>query len=120
MPDDPYRIAFEYGIEIEICDLGEFSGRVLISEYDPDGPRIRINQRALDRAAALAPGGPAWCDPAVVARCAVAHEIYHHRERIGAVVRHPDRDDRERAADAFAQAMLELEVPPRAIVEAIV
>jgi len=119
MTEDPLAVAHEFGIAIEIADLGEFYGRILISEYDPDGPRIRVNSRALDRAAALAVDGPAWCDPSLLVRCAVAHEIYHHRERLGTVVRHRERADRERAADAFAKAMLDLNVDPSVIAEAI-
>jgi hypothetical protein len=84
----------EYGLAIVVEDLGDWDRDELRSEYDPHGPTIRINARVLR---ALATGARAE----FIER-AVAHELYHHRERIGEVERLTDRTARERAADAFA------------------
>lgn len=98
-PADPFELAHGYGIDIALSDLGAAAERVRIAEYEPEGPTIRINTRALERAA----------DPIALARRAVAHELYHHRERLGEVERFPDRSDRERAADDFACELLALQ-----------
>jgi len=38
---------------------------------------------------------------------AIAHELYHHREAVGEVDRVREPSARERAADAYAAALLE-------------
>ena len=77
-------------MRVELADLGDWGSTRLIAEYDPDGPTIRVNRREL---------------PHVAIEQAIAHELYHHREAIGEVVRLRSRADRERAADAFAVAL---------------
>ena len=69
----------------------------MIAEYDPSGPVIRIDAR--ERAAAA--------DPQEHEELAIAHELYHHLERIGAQPRLRSRRAREAAADAFARAFME-------------
>ena len=89
MPD-PRAAARSYGIAIELADLGSWGEAALVSEYDPDGPVIRINTRSI-------PAGSSCLVREHIDR-AVAHELYHHREAIGEVDRLPDRAARERAA----------------------
>ncbi len=96
MPD-VRGIAAAYGVRIELSDLGRWGDTTLVSEYDPDGPVIRINEHAL-------PHGSS-CDVREVIDRAIAHELYHHREAIGEIDRIPDRTARERAADAFAEQL---------------
>lgn len=92
MPD-PRAVAREHGIAIELADCGTWGAAALVSEYDPAGPVIRINARAL-------PDGPADAIRAHVDR-AVIHELYHHAEARGAIVRLPGREARERAAGEY-------------------
>jgi len=87
---DPRGTARAHGVAIELADLGSWDAAVLVSEYDPDGPLIRINTRAL-------PHGPASEVRRHVER-AVAHELYHHGEATGAIARLGGRRARERAA----------------------
>lgn len=79
------------GIAIELADLGDWGATTLVAEYDPAGPLVRVNVRAL----------PASELRAHVDR-AVAHELYHHAEAVGAVARLPTRRAREGAAAAMA------------------
>jgi hypothetical protein len=70
----------------------------LRSEYDPDGPLIRINSRivaSLPRAQAEE-----------FIAFAIGHELHHHREHCGQVTRLQDRAARETAANAYARALL--------------
>jgi hypothetical protein len=90
---DPRTAARAYGIAIELADLGAWGDTTLISEYDPDGPVIRINSRAL-------PAGSSCAVREHIDR-AVAHELYHHREALGEIERLPDRKARERAAGEY-------------------
>ena len=89
MPD-PRTVARERGIAIELADLGEWGAATLVSEYDPAGPVIRINSRAI-------PAGSA-CDVREHIDRAVTHELYHHAEATGAIERLSGRKARERAA----------------------
>jgi len=93
------RLARTYGVEVHLADLGDWGTSELRSEYDPDGPVIRINLRVAENVSreSLAE---------FVTLC-VGHELYHHRERIGEVARLGDRIARESAADAFARALAE-------------
>jgi hypothetical protein len=97
MPD-PRLLAAEYGVAIELADLGDWGSTTLVAEYDPSGPTIRVNERAL-------PSGSSCIVREHLER-AVAHELYHHREAIGEVPAISDRAARERAADAYAAALL--------------
>jgi len=92
------RLARAYGVAVSFADLGDWGGAQLFSEYDPRGPSIRINERVARRlrGAALR---------AFVA-LAVAHEIYHHRERIGEIAVLPDRAAREGEAARYARDVL--------------
>jgi hypothetical protein len=87
---DPRTAARENGIAIELADLGSWGDATLVSEYDPDGPVIRINTRAL-------PTGSS-CEVREHIDRAVAHELYHHGEAQGTIARLPSRKARERAA----------------------
>jgi hypothetical protein len=86
---NPLDVARAYGVEVVVEDLGDWGAAQLVAEYDPEGPVIRVHSSAGDRFAA-----------------AVAHELYHHRERIGEVPRLKDRPQRERAAHAYAIMLL--------------
>ncbi len=97
MSSRPARDAAESaGVAVEVADLGDWGRARLIAEYDPSGPVIRIDAR--ERAAAA--------DPLAHEELAIAHELYHHLERIGAVPRLPTRRAREAAADAYARAFV--------------
>jgi hypothetical protein len=89
MPD-PRTAARESGIAIELADLGDWGSSTLVSEYDPDGPVIRINTRAI-------PAGSS-CDVREHIDRAIAHELYHHAEAQGEIARITDREAREHAA----------------------
>ena len=91
MPD-VRAIAAAYGVRVEVSDLGDWASVTLVAEYDPDGPVIRVNERALP--------------PEYAIDHAIAHELYHHREAIGEVARIANCAARERAADAFADALV--------------
>jgi hypothetical protein len=91
-------IAAAYGVRIELDDLGEWNGTRLVAEYDPEGPVIRLNERAI-------PSGSSCLAREHIDR-AIAHELYHHREAIGEIPRLQDRAARERAADAFAEHLV--------------
>lgn len=80
------------GLAIELGDLGDWGTTTLVAEYDPAGPLVRINVRALPDAAQIR---------AHVDR-AVAHELYHHAEATGAVARLGTRPAREGAAAVAA------------------
>ncbi len=87
------------GIRVAFEDLGDWGAATLVAEYDPHGPAIRVSPRALDRLCGD--------DPSARARTieeAVRHELYHHREAIGAVERYRSRAARERAARAYARS----------------
>ncbi|HEV2739655.1 MAG TPA: hypothetical protein VGU66_13845 [Candidatus Elarobacter sp.] len=108
MPDVRVMAA-AYGVRVELADLGDWASVTLVAEYDPDGPVIRVNERALWRTLRqaqgdnTAQGDEPWRD--AIDR-AIAHELYHHREAVGEIVRIADRAARERAADAFADALV--------------
>lgn len=81
-----------YGVGVRFDDLGAWGDAAeLRSEYDPAVPEIVVNRR---NAAHLVPH-------------AIAHELYHHREAIGEIVRLRTRHERERAADDYAVRLLE-------------
>jgi hypothetical protein len=87
---DPRTAARDAGIAIELADLGSWGDAVLVSEYDPAGPVIRINTRAIP------PGSS--CEVREHIDRAVTHELYHHAEAAGAIARLAGREARERAA----------------------
>jgi hypothetical protein len=87
---DPRTVARERGIAIELADLGAWGDATLVSEYDPAGPVIRINTRAIP------PGSS--CDVREHIDRAVTHELYHHAEASSEIPRVPERKARERAA----------------------
>jgi hypothetical protein len=88
---DVRGLAAAYGVRVEFADLGDWASVTLVAEYDPDGPVIRVNERASPSSYAI--------------DHAIAHELYHHREAIGEVARIAGRGARERAADAFADQL---------------
>lgn len=93
-----FELAKDYGIEIVFADLGDWGRDELRSEYDPEGPVIRVNARAIERVAKA--------DAQNFIAFAVAHELYHHREHRGEVARLAGRAQREAAADEFARSLL--------------
>lgn len=93
MPE-PRERARALGVAIELADLGDWGTATLVAEYDPAGPLVRINARAL-------PAGPAAAVRAHVDR-AVAHELYHHAEAAGTVPRLATHALREGAARVAA------------------
>jgi hypothetical protein len=93
------KLAREYGVDIRFADLGDWGIDELRSEYDPTGPVIRVNIRVAEQMT------PAELGEFVA--FAVGHELYHHREHIGEIVKLPERKDREIAANAFSRRLLE-------------
>jgi len=94
-----FKLAREYEIEIEYADLGEWGIDELRSEYDPDGPTIRINKRVIEQLSAGEIGD--------FIGFAVGHELYHHREHRGEVGRLASRAERETAANEFARSLMQ-------------
>jgi hypothetical protein len=92
-------LAREQGINVRFADLGDWGDAELRSEYDASVPEIRINVRCIEHL-------PQSEVERFVA-AAVGHELYHHREAIGAVSRLSARSAREAAADRFARAILQ-------------
>lgn len=92
-----FTLARYYGISISFADLGEWGVDELRSEYDPDGPSVRINARSIEN---MNPG-----EAGEFVTLAVGHEIYHHREHIGEIERLASRVDREKAANEFAREL---------------
>ena len=79
-------------MKIEFADLGDWGNAELRSEYDPQGPVIRISSRVADK---LAPE-----ERAAFVKRAIAHELYHHMEHCGDIPVIADRAAREEAANA--------------------
>lgn len=71
-------------MKIECAELGDWGNAELRSEYDPDGPVIRINSRVLARV------GPGERDEFLIR--AIAHEFYHHLEHMEIIPVIPDRE----------------------------
>jgi len=90
---DVRGLAAAHGVRVELVPLGDWGSVRLIAEYDPDGPTIRVDAATLRD------------DEGAIER-AIAHELYHHLEATGAVVRIAARGAREAAADAFADALI--------------
>jgi hypothetical protein len=112
MPD-VRALAAAYGVRVELTPLGDWGSARLISEYDPDGPTIRVNTRTLpsripDATLTLrqAQDDAKGQDDDVAIDRAIAHELYHHCEAIGEVERIAGRNAREAAADAFAERLI--------------
>jgi hypothetical protein len=91
------ELARAYGVAIEFADLGTWERATLFAEYDPCRLVIRVNLRVLQQLPAA--------KATVFASRAIAHELHHHRERIGVVARIRRRRDRESAAHAFANEL---------------
>lgn len=91
------ELAQYYRIRIEYADLGDWGESELRSEYDPQGPVIRVSRRML-RALPEAQAQKA-------AAFAIAHELYHHREATGEIVILPKRAAREAAANEYARSL---------------
>lgn len=94
-----FALAREYGVAIHYADLGDWGVDELRSEYDPDGPTIRINLRVIENLMVDEIGE--------FVTLAVGHELYHHREHRGEVQKLSDRKARELAANDFARELLE-------------
>ncbi len=93
------NLARAYGVAVAFADLGDWGVDELRSEYDPNGPAIRINLRVAEQLTTADLGE-------FIALC-VGHELYHHREAIGEIARLRERNERELAAHAFARTLLE-------------
>lgn len=93
-----FALAKRYRIDVEYADLGEWGADELRSEYDPEGPVIRVNKRVIENL----PVG----EIGEFIAFSIAHELYHHREHVGDVQRLPDRASREAAANAYARKLL--------------
>jgi len=94
-----FKLARYYGVSIAFADLGEWGVDELRSEYDPQGPSVRINVRIVETLPAAEAGE--------FITLAVGHELYHHREHIGEIERLPDRAAREMAANEFSRELLQ-------------
>ena len=94
------RMVREYGVAVQFADLGDWGADELRSEYEPDGPVIRINVRVAQQLSTSELGE--------FITFAIGHELYHHREHIGEVPRLKERKDREAAANEFALRLLNL------------
>ena len=93
------QLAREYGVAVEFADLGDWGVDELRSEYDPSGPKIRINMRVAEQMT------PAELGEFVT--FTIGHELYHHREAIGEIPKLAERKDREIAANDFARKLLD-------------
>lgn len=93
-----FELAKRYGVDIRYEDLGEWGVDELRSEYDPQGPVIRVNKRVIENLPIA--------DIGDFIAFAIAHELYHHREHRGEVPRLADRASREIAANEFARHMV--------------
>ena len=93
------KLAREYGVDIQFADLGDWGVDELRSEYDPQGPIIRVNIRVAEQMRAPELGE--------FLTFSVGHELYHHREQIGEVERLGERKLREIAANDFARTLLD-------------
>ncbi len=85
----------QHGLRVEVADLGTWGASALHAEYDPRARTIRVNVHSL-RALFGAKRRRFFVE-------AVAHELYHHLERVGVVAHLPSYAERERAARAFAR-----------------
>ncbi len=93
-----FKLARDYGVAVQFADLGDWGVDELRSEYDPAGPAIRLNTQVLEN-----------MPPAEVGdfiTLAVGHELYHHREHLGEILKLEGHADREKAANVFAQSLL--------------
>ena len=88
-------LARGYGVTVCFADLGDWGAHELRSEYDPRGPVIRLNVRVARRLQRS--------QLTSFIMHAIAHELYHHRERIGEIAVIRDRTRRELAAETYAR-----------------
>ncbi|MDP9018923.1 MAG: hypothetical protein M3N19_11470 [Candidatus Eremiobacteraeota bacterium] len=93
-----FKMARDYGVDVEYADLGDWGMDELRSEYDPSGPKIRINKRVIEHLRNDEIGE--------FIAFAIGHELYHHREHKGEIAHLADRKAREVAADDFARELL--------------
>ncbi|MEO9170707.1 MAG: hypothetical protein ABI282_03485 [Candidatus Baltobacteraceae bacterium] len=92
------QLARKYGVAVSLADLGDWGIDDLRSEYDPNGPEIRVNSRVAEQLDSSELGE--------FLTLAVGHELYHHREHIEEIPRVRERKERETAADDFARNLL--------------
>lgn len=93
-----FELVKRYGIEIRYEDLGDWGVDELRSEYDPQGPVIRVNKRVFENLPIPEIGD--------FIAFAIGHELYHHREHLGEIPCLQDRASRESAANEFARLLL--------------
>lgn len=93
-----FELAKQYGVAVQYADLGEWGVDELRSEYDPEGPVIRVNTRVIENLPLSEIGD--------FIAFSVAHELYHHREHRNEIPRLAGRAARETAANEFARRLL--------------
>ena len=87
-----------HGLRVEIAELGAWGSSELLAEYDGREGVIRVS--------ALRMRSLRNRERRRFFLTAVAHELYHHLERIGEVEPQRTRAAREEAARAFARGAL--------------
>ena len=80
-------------IPVLLDDLGDWGDAQLRSEFDPEGPVIRINSRIADALSREE-------KDRFIAAC-IAHELYHYGEAAGMIPKLQTRREREAAASAW-------------------
>jgi hypothetical protein len=95
---DIWRLVEALGAVVDVLEGGIVAGLRLRGAYDPETGRITVYRVG-------------WSERDI--ETAVAHELYHHLEATGRVVRLPMRES-EVAAHAFAKDILELTALPMA------
>lgn len=93
-----FSLVRKHGIKVEFADLGEWGMDELRSEYDAQGPTIRLNLRVLETLPIEELGE--------YLLFSLGHELYHHREHCGEIERLADRAAREAAANEYARRLL--------------
>lgn len=106
-------LAARLGVEIVRRDVPPPAQPRLRSEYQPEPPQIILYRAPIDSLAKAASADPQFdIERSELDELHIAHELYHHLERIG----HADRmslAETETAAHAFARELLGLTFDPR-------
>ncbi len=106
-------LAARLGVEIVSRDAPPPAQPRLRSEYQPEPPRIILYRAPIDSLAEAASADPRFeIERGELDELHVAHELYHHLERVG----HAERMslvETETAAHAFARELLGLTFDPR-------
>lgn len=106
-------LATRLGVEIVIRDVPPPAQPRLRSEYQPEPPRIILYRAPIDSLAVAASADPRFeIERSELDELHVAHELYHHLERVGQAAR-MSLAETEKAAHAFARELLGLSFDPR-------